>query len=86
MAHECTWRSLDYPKSDLIKRTQSWHGTDRQCRGTVVQALRENDVLTKDQIALLWDVPSQLEKALLTLLDDGLIESRGKKKYSLPRN
>jgi A/G-specific adenine glycosylase len=86
VAHECTWRSLDYPKSDLIKRTQSWHGTDRQCRGTVVQALRENDVLTKAQIALLWDVPSQLEKAILTLLDDGLIESRGKSKYSLPRN
>jgi A/G-specific adenine glycosylase len=86
VAHECTWRSLDYPKSDVIKRTQSWHGTDRQCRGTVVQALRENDVLTKAQIELLWDVPSQLEKALLTLLDDGLIESRGKSKYSLPRN
>jgi A/G-specific adenine glycosylase len=86
VAHECTWRSLDYPKSDLIKRTQSWHGTDRQCRGTVVQALRENDVLTKAQITQLWDVPSQLEKALLTLLDDGLIESRGKNKYSLPRN
>ena len=86
VANECTWRSLDYPKSDVVKRTQSWHGTDRQCRGTVVQALRENDVLTKAQISQLWDVPSQLEKALLTLLDDGLIESRGKNKYSLPRN
>jgi A/G-specific adenine glycosylase len=60
VANDCTWRSLDYPKSDLVKRTQSWHGTDRQCRGTVVQALRENDVLTKAQIAQLWDVPSQL--------------------------
>ena len=86
VANECIWRSLDYPKSDVIKRTQSWHGTDRQCRGTVVQALRENDVLTKAQITQLWDVPSQLEKALLTLLDDGLIESRGTNKYSLPRN
>jgi A/G-specific adenine glycosylase len=76
---------LDYPKSDLVKRTQSWHGTDRQCRGTVVQALRENETLTKAQIAQLWDVPSQLEKALLTLLDDGLIEARGRDKYSLPR-
>ncbi len=79
------WRSLDYPKSDLVKRRQSWHGTDRQCRGAVVQALRENEVLTKAQIQQLWDVPSQLEKALLTLLDDGLIEARGKSKYSLPR-
>ena len=84
-AHVCTWRSLDYPKSDIVKRRQSWHGTDRQCRGTIVQALRENEVLTKSQITQLWDVPSQLEKALLTLLDDGLIESRGKNKFSLPR-
>jgi A/G-specific adenine glycosylase len=85
VANSCIWRSLDYPKSDRVKRTQTWHGTDRQCRGTVVQALRENEVLTKDQIALLWDVPSQLEKAILTLLDDGLIEARGKNKFSLPR-
>ena len=85
VAHVCTWRSLDYPKSDIVKRRQSWHGTDRQCRGTIVQALRENEVLTKSQITQLWDVPSQLEKALLTLLDDGLIESRGKNKFSLPR-
>jgi A/G-specific adenine glycosylase len=85
VAHVCTWRSLDYPKSDVVKRRQSWHGTDRQCRGTIVQALRENEVLTKSQITQLWDVPSQLEKALLTLLHDGLIESRGKNKFSLPR-
>ncbi len=85
VAQVCTWRSLDYPKSDVVKRRQSWHGTDRQCRGTIVQALRENEVLTKGQITQLWDVPSQLEKALLTLLDDGLIESRGKNKFSLPR-
>ena len=85
VAHVCAWRSLDYPKSDVVKRRQSWHGTDRQCRGTIVQALRENEVLTKSQITQLWDVPSQLEKALLTLLDDGLIESRGKNKFSLPR-
>ncbi|MEN9687984.1 MAG: hypothetical protein RL381_996 [Actinomycetota bacterium] len=86
VANSCMWRSLDYPKSDIVKRRQTWHGTDRQCRGTIVQALRENEVLTKSQIAQLWDVPSQLEKAILTLLDDGLIESRGKNKFSLPQS
>lgn len=86
VAKDCTWRSLDYPKSDIVKRRQTWHGTDRQCRGAIVQALRENQVLKKSEIAQLWDVPSQLEKALLTLLDDGLIEARGKSSYSLPRN
>ena len=85
VADQCQWRSLDYPASTRVKRTQTWHGTDRQCRGTVVQALRENSVLTKREILLLWDVPSQVEKAILTLLDDGLIEERKKNTYSLPR-
>jgi A/G-specific adenine glycosylase len=85
VADECAWRSLDYPTSERIKRTQTWHGTDRQCRGTIVQALRENKMLSKKEIHLLWDVPSQVEKALLTLLDDGLIEERRKGTYSLPQ-
>jgi A/G-specific adenine glycosylase len=85
VANHCAWRSLDYPASERVKRTQTWHGTDRQCRGTIVQALRENSTLTKKQIHFLWDVPSQVEKALLTLLDDGLIEEREKGSYSLPR-
>ena len=85
VADKCAWRNLDYPASERVKRTQTWHGTDRQCRGTIVQALRENSTLTKKEILLLWDVPSQVEKALLTLLDDGLIEARGRNTYSLPR-
>lgn len=85
VADSCRWRSLDYPRTERVKRTQSWHGTDRQCRGTIVQALRENDLLTKKQIQLLWDVTSQVDKALLTLLDDGLIEARGRNTFSLPR-
>ncbi len=85
VADSCKWRSLDYPQSTRIKRTQTWHGTDRQCRGTIVQALRENTTLSKSKILLLWDVPSQAEKAILTLLDDGLIEERRKNIFSLPR-
>ena len=85
VADQCQWRSLDYPATTRVKRTQTWHGTDRQCRGTVVQALRDNSVLSKREILLLWDVPSQVEKAILTLLDDGLIEERKKNTYSLPR-
>ena len=80
----CTWRSLDYPQSQQPKRTQQWHGTDRQCRGVIVQALRENQSLTKSKLLQLWDVPSQVEKALITLLEDGLIESHKRDNYRLP--
>jgi A/G-specific adenine glycosylase len=85
VANKCLWRSLDYPSSERVKRTQSWHGTDRQCRGTIVQALRDNPTLSKRELNLLWDVPSQVEKAILTLLDDGLIEEQRKGFFSLPQ-
>lgn len=86
LASQCKWRSLDYPLSDQPKRTQTWHGTDRQCRGVIVQALRENPVLQKREIMLLWDVPSQVEKALLTLLEDGLVVSVKGQRFSLPQH
>jgi A/G-specific adenine glycosylase len=85
VADKCQWRSLDYPSSERVKRSQSWHGTDRQCRGTIVQALRDNPTLSKRELNLLWDVPSQIEKAILTLLDDGLIEEQRKGIFSLPQ-
>ena len=85
LADQCTWRSLDYPLSDQPKRTQSWHGTDRQCRGVIVQALRENPALSKKEIMQLWDVPSQVEKALLTLLEDGLVVAQKGQRFSLPQ-
>ena len=85
LADQCFWRSLDYPLSDQPKRTQSWHGTDRQCRGVIVQALRENPALSKREIMQLWDVPSQVEKALLTLLEDGLLVEQKGQRFSLPQ-
>jgi A/G-specific adenine glycosylase len=85
LADQCIWRSLDYPLSDQPKRSQSWHGTDRQCRGVIVQALRENPALSKKEIMQLWDVPSQVEKALLTLLEDGLVVAQKGQRFSLPQ-
>jgi len=85
LADQCIWRSLDYPLSDQPKRTQSWHGTDRQCRGVIVQALRENPALSKKEIMQLWDVPSQVERALLTLLEDGLVVAQKGQRFSLPQ-
>ena len=84
IANQCRWRSLDYPKSDAPKRTQSWNGTDRQCRGVIVQALRENTALSKKELSKLWSLQPQFEKALVSLEKDGLITSPKKSYYSLP--
>ena len=83
LASQCAWRSSGYPKSDLVRKGQAWAGTDRQCRGTIVQALRESKKLTKPALEKLWHDPSQVEKALKTLIADGLIETTGKS-FKLP--
>jgi len=80
----CNWRKNGYPKSDLVRKSQDWHGTDRKCRGTIVQALRENESLTENAIKKLWPEESQVEKALKTLQEDLLIEAIYRKRYRLP--
>lgn len=73
----CAWRRDGYPESEQKRKIQAWHGTDRQCRGTVVQALRDHPLLTKEKAMGLWPDSLQLEKALKTLIADGLIEPIG---------
>ena len=84
LASVCKWKALGYPASDLPRRTQSWHGTDRPCRGVIVQALRENAALNKHELEKLWHDQSQIEKALTTLIDDGLISLNESSLYALP--
>ena len=77
IAQSCVWRFKGYPKSRAPKRkTQAWHGTDRQCRGTILNYLREKDRGTRSQFEKLWSDKKQVEKALKSLETDGLIERR----------
>lgn len=78
LADICTWRALGYPQSEVEKRTGAqWQGSDRQCRGVIMNALREAPEVKKQELAKLWGDQSQYEKAIASLLDDGLIEKRG---------
>jgi len=78
LKRQCAWRKAGYPPSDQVRKSQDWVGTDRQCRGTIVQALRENEKLSAVALKKMWHDNSQLEKALKTLIADGLIETTGK--------
>jgi A/G-specific adenine glycosylase len=73
----CAWRAAGYPKSEIVKKSQAWAGTDRQCRGMIVQHLRENPSATKAALLKLWDNKEQSEKALKSLIADHLIEATG---------
>ena len=76
---QCLWRSIGYPEVAEVKKSATWHGSDRQCRGVIMQALRENNELHERDLITLWSDPSQYEKALTSLINDGLIEKRGKR-------
>jgi len=78
LKRQCAWRKAGYPKSELVRKSQAWVGTDRQCRGVIVQALREEKKLSARRLKELWHDSSQVEAALKTLIADGLIETTGK--------
>ena len=80
----CAWKTAGYPGSDQPRKVQDWHGTDRQCRGIIVQALRENTALSIEEIKKLWHDGSQIEKALITLIQDGLVSRTEGSVYALP--
>jgi A/G-specific adenine glycosylase len=75
----CAWRAAGYPKSEIVKKSQAWAGTDRQCRGLIVQHLRENKSATQSVLYKLWHDKDQSKRALKSLIADHLIEATGNK-------
>lgn len=66
----CSWKNAGYPPSEVKKKTQSWHGTDRQCRGRIMDAVKVSPTSIND---IAWSEQSQLERAIASLVLDGLI-------------
>ncbi len=79
LAHICLWRARGYPDTgDRRPRQAAYEGSDRQARGAALRAIREagdagvrSDALIPD-----WPDSAQRDRAILTLLSDGLIEER----------
>lgn len=78
----CQWVALGKPapteeqKASAAKRVQKFAGTDRQVRGKVMALLRESPTAsaTGEQIDLLWADKVQLQRAVDSLVTDGLAE------------
>ena len=82
----CTWRALGYPASaGPPARTQSYAGTDRQCRGSIMSVLRSVDgAVSRDELAAAWGDAHQRERALTSLIDDGLVIANADTSVGLP--
>ncbi|WP_028655569.1 A/G-specific adenine glycosylase [Nocardioides sp. J54] len=82
----CAWQQAGAPPYDGPPRpVQAWAGTDRQCRGRLMAVLRDAPgEVTQAQLDAAWDVPAQRERALSSLLADGLVVRTPSGRYALP--
>jgi A/G-specific adenine glycosylase len=82
----CAWRRAGAPAwSGRPRRGQAYAGTDRQARGAVLAVLRAADEpMPAEDLTLAWTDPVQRDRALSSLIADGLVVETGPERYSLP--
>ena len=85
VATACAWHLSGRPPSDAQRRGQRYQGTDRQCRGRLLAALREAaGPVPLASLEDVWAEPQQRARALASLVDDGLAEPLPDGSYRLP--
>lgn len=82
----CAWRRAGYPRHDgPPRRSQPYHGTDRQCRGRILALLRDSDVPPPARaVDACWDDRVQYHRALASLIHDGLVVRTSEGVLALP--
>ncbi|KAA1422125.1 A/G-specific adenine glycosylase [Mumia zhuanghuii] len=82
----CRWHAAGRPAYDgPARRGQTYAGTDRQCRGRLLAVLRDAEgAVPGSALRQVWDDATQRERALDSLLDDGLVVNVGDDEYALP--
>ncbi|HYO40045.1 MAG TPA: A/G-specific adenine glycosylase [Nocardioidaceae bacterium] len=86
VADLCAWRAAGYPAYDGPARAgQRYEGTDRQCRGRLLGALRDSPTpVHRSSLDALWPLAQQRERCLRWLVDDGLVARVSEDTYALP--
>jgi A/G-specific adenine glycosylase len=82
----CAWRRAGAPAwIGPPRRGQAYAGTDRQARGALLAVLRSaDDPVAAEELTAAWADPVQGERALASLLTDGLVVPAGADHYALP--
>jgi A/G-specific adenine glycosylase len=71
----CGWRQAGYPSYDGPRKAvqKRYEGSDRHVRGLIMRELRGSHLpVTADEIEPLWPHAAQRERALASLVSDGL--------------
>jgi A/G-specific adenine glycosylase len=77
IAERCAWRSAGFPDTGDERRRQArYEGSDRQARGAILRALRdaEEAAVPQHDVAPDWPDPIQRDRAIDSLVADGLVE------------
>lgn len=81
----CAWRRAGRPAPEGPRRRQTYEGTDRQCRGALLAVLRSSDVpVARHELDATWPDATQCERALGSLIVDGLVVGDDARGYALP--
>jgi A/G-specific adenine glycosylase len=83
----CAWQLAGRPAyQGPARRSQSWHGTDRQCRGAILAILRATtEPVRAGELDAAWSTDdAQRHRCLDSLVTDGLVEPLSGDRYRLP--
>lgn len=86
VAAVCRWRRAGSPGRDSNRRpSQRYEGTDRQCRGVLLAVLRAHPgAVPAGDLEACWPDDQQRDRALASLVADGLAVRLGADRYALP--
>lgn len=86
VADRCAWALAGKPPYDgPPRRGQRYAGTDRQVRGLLLAVLRDaTGPVPKSALDAVWDRAAQRERALDSLVADGLVDPLDSGEYALP--
>jgi A/G-specific adenine glycosylase len=86
IADQCAWRAAGYPAyTGPTARPQRFAGTDRQVRGLLMAVLRDaHGPVEPARLDLVWADAVQRQRALDSLVVDGLVDPLPDGRYALP--
>ena len=83
VASSCAWLAAGRPEQPSPRRAQAWHGTDRQCRGALLAALRARPEVAAADLLAVWHDPEQARRCLAALLAEHLVTEDRPGRYRL---
>lgn len=86
LQRDCAWLAAGAPPYvGPARRVQRFTGTDRQVRGLLLGQLRDShEPVSRATFDTVWPDDAQRDRALSSLIEDGLVEPVGDDRFSLP--